>query len=82
MTVHNLLISIASETKTETPNMPDLASESTTPRKHDPYAAFRYPAFTILFIGGFLIHHRQPQPKASPSAGNSTSAPTPYSCSD
>ncbi len=25
-------------------------------RKHDPYAAFRYPAFAILFIGGFLIH--------------------------
>jgi len=25
-------------------------------RKHDPYAAFRYPAFTILFVGGFLIH--------------------------
>ncbi len=26
------------------------------PRKHDAYAAFRHPAFTILFIGGFLIH--------------------------
>ena len=28
----------------------------TTNQKHDPYAAFRHPAFTILFIGGFLIH--------------------------
>jgi MFS family permease len=24
--------------------------------RHDAYAAFRYPAFTVLFIGGFLIH--------------------------
>ncbi len=27
-----------------------------TNKRHDPYEAFRYPAFTILFIGGFLIH--------------------------
>ncbi len=29
---------------------------TTVPRKHDPYEAFRYPAFTRMFIGGFLLH--------------------------
>jgi len=35
--------------------MPAPTPSNTAP-KHDPYAAFRYPAFTILFIGSFLIH--------------------------